>query len=226
MAKNCKIGMVGLLLLATLLVTAFTAQAGELRPMNLFINLEIVDFDVPVVYENYMPYLPLRYICEALHIPLSYDPAVRAVFVDGKMLEEPYLYYGRDVYVSLERVEEVLGLEVGLDGEYEMISLYTPLTALAAYIAYDEYTTPYWEQGPPPTVAELEAMLKDLEIMRKMGLITEERYKALKSHIEKQIADAKKKEQSNVPTSSPSTGGGAPLPGGPPPVVLPPPLFP
>jgi len=105
MAKNFKVGLLGLLLLATLLATSFTAQAGELRPMNIFINQQMIDFDVPVVYENYMPYIPLRYICEALNISISYDPSVRAVFVDGKMLEEPYIYYGRDVYLTLERVE-------------------------------------------------------------------------------------------------------------------------
>jgi len=150
MAKNFKVGLLGLLLLATLLATSFTAQAGELRPMNIFINQQMIDFDVPVVYENYMPYIPLRYICEALNISISYDPSVRAVFVDGKMLEEPYIYYGRDVYLTLERVEEVLGLEVGLDGEYEMIAVYSPTY---------EYVepTPYWQQKVEREVPVVEA---------------------------------------------------------------------
>jgi len=150
MAKNFKVGLLGLLLLATLLATSFMAQAGELRPMNIFINQQMIDFDVPVVYENYMPYIPLRYICEALNISISYDPSVKAVFVDGKMLEEPYIYYGRDVYLTLERVEEVLGLEVGLDGEYEMIAVYSPTY---------EYVepTPYWQQKVEREVPVVEA---------------------------------------------------------------------
>jgi len=139
MVKDCKIIIVGLLLLATMLATTFVVQAGELKPMNIFINKNMIDMDVPVVYENYMPYVPLRYICEALKISISYDPAVKAVFVDGKMLEQPYVYYGRDVYLTLERVEEVLGLEVGLDGEYEMIAIYSPGYTYEAPI-------PYWQK--------------------------------------------------------------------------------
>lgn len=139
MVKFSRVGLVGMLLLAMFLAVTFTAQAGELKPMNIFINQKMIDMDVPVVYENYMPYIPLRYICEALNISISFDPAVRAVFVDGKMLEQPYVYYGRDVYLTLERVEEVLGLEVGLDGEYEMIAVYSP-----SYTYVEP--TPYWQQ--------------------------------------------------------------------------------
>jgi hypothetical protein len=149
MAKFYRTGIVGLLLLAMILAVGFTAQAGELKPMNIFINQKIIDMDVPVVYENHVPYIPLRYICEALNISISYDPAIRAVFVDGKMLEQPYVYYGRDVYLTLERVEEVLGLEVGLDGEYEMIAIYSP-----SYTYVEP--TPYWQmkvEREMPTMA-------------------------------------------------------------------------
>lgn len=139
LVKDYKIVLVQLGIIAIALAITFSAQAGELKPMNIFINQQTIDMDVPVVYENYMPYVPLRYICEALHISISYDPYVKAIFVDGKMLEQPFLYYGRDVYLTLERVEEVLGLEVGLDGEYEMIAVYSP-----SY-AYKE-PTPYWQQ--------------------------------------------------------------------------------
>ncbi|MEQ8189750.1 MAG: hypothetical protein ABRQ39_17405 [Candidatus Eremiobacterota bacterium] len=134
-----KLVLVKCMVLAIILACAFSACAGELKPMNIFINQQMIDIDVPVVYENYMPYVPLRYICEALNISVSYDPSVKAIFVDGKMLEQPFMYYGRDVYLTLERVEEVLGLEVGLDGEYEMIAIYSP-----GY-AYKE-GTPYWNQ--------------------------------------------------------------------------------
>jgi len=134
-----KLVLVQFVILTIILAAAFVAQAGELKPMNIFINQQMIDMDVPVVYENYVPYVPLRYICEALKISISYDPYVKAVYVDGKMLEQPFLYYGRDVYLTLDRVEEVLGLEVGLDGEYEMISIYSP-----SY-SYKE-PTPYWQQ--------------------------------------------------------------------------------
>lgn len=134
-----KLVLVKCMVLTIILACAFSAYAGELKPMNIFINQQMIDMDVPVVYENYMPYVPLRYICEALNISISYDPSVKAIFVDGKMLEQPFIYYGRDVYLTLERVEEVLGLEVGLDGEYEMIAIYSP-----GY-TYKE-GTPYWQQ--------------------------------------------------------------------------------
>jgi hypothetical protein len=134
-----KLVLVNCIVLAIILAASFAGQAGELKPMNIFINQQMIDIDVPVVYENYVPYVPLRYICEALKISVSYDPSVKAIFVDGKMLEQPFLYYGKDVYLTLERVEEVLGLEVGLDGEYEMISIYSP-----GYKYLEP--TPYWQQ--------------------------------------------------------------------------------
>jgi len=133
-----KLVLVNCIVLAIILAATFATQAGELKPMNIFINQQMIDMDVPVVYENYVPYVPLRYICEALKISVSYDPSVKAIFVDGKMLEQPFIYYGKDVYLTLERVEEVLGLEVGLDGEYEMISIYSP------NYKYKE-PTPYWQ---------------------------------------------------------------------------------
>ena len=152
--RDYRVIIAGIALLSMFLVTGMV-QAAELKPMNVFINQKIIDYDVPVVYENYVPYVPLRYICEALKISVSYDPSVKAVFVDGKMLEQPYVYYGRDVYLTVERVEEVLGLEVGLDGEYEMISLYSP-----SY-QYVE-PTPYWMQKVEREIPQVEPVQQQM----------------------------------------------------------------
>lgn len=148
LVKSIKIVIMGALILSVFL-TASIGMAGELRPLNIFINQKMIDMDVPVVYNNYQPYVPLRFICEAIKIPISYDPAVKAVFIDGKMLEQPYVYYGRDVYLSLDRVEEVLDLNVGLDAEYEMISLYT---RSYKYIEPE----PYWKQKAAREVPTVE----------------------------------------------------------------------
>jgi hypothetical protein len=149
LVKSIKIVLLGALILSVFL-TASIGMAGELRPLNIFINQKMIDMDVPVVYNNYQPYVPLRFICEALKVHISYDPAVKAVFVDGKMLEQPYVYYGRDVYLSVERVEELLALKVGLDAEYEMIAIYTPSYK---YVEPE----PYWKQKATREVPTVEA---------------------------------------------------------------------
>jgi len=112
--------------IALTLFSSSPAWAKKMIPFNVFINQNIIDVDMPVVYDDTVPYIPLRFVCEALNIPISWDPVLKGVFVDGKLLEEPYIFYGDQIYLTLERVEKVLGLKVGLDAENNFIALYSP----------------------------------------------------------------------------------------------------
>lgn len=129
--KNIIIGL-------TLLILVFQPQVLYAADRKLVVNNHYIETDVPLKEENGRIFVPVRFVCEAAGAVISYDSAIKYVFISCKgnniklkpgawkyemngkeyIMELPAKFENQRVLVPLSFIVKALGVNAVIDGKY------------------------------------------------------------------------------------------------------------